>query len=188
METAIQPFTENKQRLLQLIKDRAYQRGEVLLSSGAKSDFYIDGKKILFNSVAAHLIGEVICDELADVEFDAIGGPAVGALPMVSTVVVSCFHRGIEKEGFFVRPKAKEHGTKNVIEGVLNPGEMTVVVDDVVTSGKSVLKAIDAVEELGAHVKLVLSIVDRDGGAEELFRSRGLEYRSIFSKTDVVAE
>jgi orotate phosphoribosyltransferase len=176
----------NRDRLLSLIRERAYKRGEVTLASGAKSDFYIDGKMIEVSPLGAFLVGEVLFEEIAGLEIDAAGGLAVGAVPLVTSLVISCHHHGRNIEGFFVREEAKSHGTRKVIEGLLPAKARVAIVEDVVTSGGSSLKAIEAVEAQGAKVVAVISIVDRDAGAKAAFAQRGIDYRPVFSKQGVI--
>ena len=176
----------NREKLLSLIQDRAFVRGEVTLSSGRKSDFYVDGKMIEMSPEGAYLIGEVLFEQIKDHDINAIGGLAVGAVPVVTSVAVSCYHHGKDVEGVFVRAEPKAHGTKKTIEGRLPENARVVVVDDVVTSGKSIMTAIEAIEERGGKIVLVLSIVDRDAGAREFFASQGYTYESIYSKQDVL--
>lgn len=178
----------NKERLLALIQERAFLPGDVVLSSGAKSSFYVDGKMVAMMPEGAHLIGEVVYDHIKDMDFDAIGGLAVGAVPMVTSIAISCYNNGRDAEGFFVRVEAKSHGTKKLIEGRLPEHARVIIVDDVVTSGKSVMQAIEACESAGATVILVLSVVDRQAGAHEMFESCGYRYESIFTKEDVMAQ
>jgi len=178
--------SQNRERLLSLIRERAYRSGEIKLSSGKVSDFYFDGKMVELMPEGAHLIGEVVFDEIKDGRFDAIGGLAVGAVPMVTSVVISCFHHGMKIEGVFVRSEAKSHGTRKVVEGKLSRGARVVIVDDVVTTGRSVMQAIEAVEAEGATVELVLAIVDRQEGAAEFFRDHGYPFRGVFTKTEVM--
>jgi orotate phosphoribosyltransferase len=182
-------MSENKQglkgRLLSLIRHRAYKSGQFKLASGRISDFYFDGKQVELMPEGAYLIGELVYEEIKDGEFDAIGGLAVGAVPMVTSAVISCFHHEVAIEGIFVRPVAKSHGTQQVIEGKLERGDRVVIVDDVATSGSSLIQAIEAVEQAGATVGLVLVIVNRQEGAEDRFRERGLPFRSIFTKDEI---
>jgi orotate phosphoribosyltransferase len=174
-----------RERLLALIRQRAYRRGEFKLASGRTSDFYFDGRMIELMPEGAHLVGEVLFEEIKDGHFDAIGGLAVGAVPVVTSAVISCFHHGVAIEGIFVRPEAKGHGTRKLVEGLLKPGDRVVIVDDVATTGNSAMQAIEAVEAAGAHVELVLAIVHRQEGAEEFFRDKGYPFRWIFSKEEV---
>jgi orotate phosphoribosyltransferase len=174
-----------RERLLSLIRDRAYRRGQFKLASGRTSDFYFDGKQVELMPEGAHLIGELVYEEIKNGGFDAIGGLAVGAVPMVTSAVISCYHHGLPIEGIFVRGQAKGHGTEKVIEGKLNKGDRVVVVDDVATSGGSLLQSIQAVEAAGATVGLVLALVNRQEGAEKAFEEAGYPFRWIFSKDDV---
>lgn len=175
-----------RDRLLSLLRERSYRSGEFKLASGKTSNFYFDGRMVELMSEGAHLIGEVVYDELKNLEFEAISGLAVGAVPIVTSAVISFFHHGKSIEGTFVRAEAKGHGTRKVVEGKLSSGDRVVVVDDVATSGKSLMQAIQAVEEAGATVALVLVIVDRQEGAAELFRERGYPFRGIFTKEQVM--
>ena len=175
-----------RERLLSLLRERSYRSGEIKLASGKMSNFYFDGRMIELMPEGAYLIGEAFYDALKDVEFEALSGLAVGAVPIVTSAVISFYHHGKNVEGTFVRQEVKEHGTRKVVEGKLRAGDRVVVVDDVATSGNSLLQAIQAVEKLGATVELVLVIVDRQEGAEQLFREKGYPFRSIFTKTEVM--
>lgn len=179
--------SELRERLLSLIVERAYTPGEVTLASGRTSNFYIDGKLIEVSPEGAFLIGEVAWERIRDLDVNAVGGLAVGAVPMVTSIAISCWNHGKELDGFFVRDAAKSHGTRKTIEGVLPENARVLLVDDVITSGGSTLKAAEAVEERGGKVVRVLAIVDRDAGAAELFASKGYEYDAVFSKEDVLA-
>jgi orotate phosphoribosyltransferase len=178
----------NRERLLTLIRERAYTPGEVTLSSGAKSDFYIDGKMLEVSPEGAHLIGEALYEliEGLGTPIDAVGGLAVGAVPLVTSAVISCYHHGRQIEGFFVRAEAKEHGTRKTIEGRLPDQARVVIVDDVVTSGKSVMQALEAARQRGAAIVAVLAIVDREAGAKEFFARQGIRYEAVFTRRDVV--
>jgi orotate phosphoribosyltransferase len=175
-----------RDKLLSLIRERSYRSGEFKLASGKTSNFYFDGKMVELMPEGAHLIGEVVYDELKDLEFEAISGLAVGAVPMVTSAAISFYHHGKSIEGTFVRSEVKSHGTRKIVEGKLAPGDRVVVVDDVATSGKSLMQAINAVQEAGATVELVLVIVDRQEGAADFFREQGYPFRGIFTKDQVM--
>ena len=175
-----------EQRLLALLRERSYRRGEVTLASGAKSDFYIDGRMVAVHPEGAYLIGEVIYERIKDLDFDAIGGAAVGAVPLVTSAVIRCHHHGREAEGFWVRAEAKSHGSGKRIDGRLPPNARAVFVEDVVTSGASVLAAIEAAEAEGASVVTVITLVDRQQGAAEKFAERGYHYEPVFTREDFV--
>src|SRR5262249_25698397 len=173
-------MSEIEQQLLQLIRDRAFRRGAFRLASGATSDYYIDGKMVEVYSRATPLIGEVLYAATKDLPIAAIGGLEVGAIPLTTAAGVSYHLHGRGVEGFWVRDRAKGHGTQKIIEGNLAPGARVVIVEDVVTKGGSALKAIHAVREARCEVALVLALVDRLCGGEKLFRENGIaEYRAI---------
>ena len=178
-------MSESERLLLELLKERSFRRGTFRLASGGTSDYYIDGRMTEVFSRGAHLIGEVLYERTKDLGVDAIGGLAVGAVPLTTAAVISYHLRGQKMEGFWVRDKAKGHGTQKLVEGNLEPGWRVVIVDDVITEGKSALKAIQEVRERGCEVLRALALVDRLQGAEQLFRSEGVQdYQSVFTIRD----
>jgi orotate phosphoribosyltransferase len=178
-------ITALRDRLLALLRERAFRRGEFVLASGEKSDYYIDGKMIEVCPEGACLIGEALYDKIKDLDVQAVGGLAVGAVPLVASTMVICHQRGLAVEGFWVRDEVKDHGTRKKIEGRLPEQARVAIVEDVVTSGASSLKAIAAVEEAGCTVVAVLAIVDRQRGAAETFAKRGYRFEPVFSKDDL---
>ena len=176
-------------QLFQLLKDRSFKRGTFRLASGAVSDYYIDGKMTQVFSEAAHLIGEILYERTKDLQIDAIGGLEVGAVPLTTAAVISYHLHGRAMEGFWVRDKAKAHGTRKLIEGNLKRDSRLVIVDDVITQGGSCAKAIREVKEWGCEVVSVISLVDRLQGAEALFKSEGISnYQSVFTIRDFGVE
>jgi orotate phosphoribosyltransferase len=174
-----------KTQLLELLKKRSFQRGTFQLASGGVSDYSIDGRTSAVFSEGAWLIGEAIYERTKDLAIDAIGGLAVGAVPLTTAAVISYHLHGQKMEGFWVRDEVKSHGTRKLIEGNLKPGARVAIVDDVFTKGTSALKAAKAVQEHGCEVVLVLAIVDRLQGAEQAFRSEGIaNYQAIFTIRD----
>jgi orotate phosphoribosyltransferase len=178
--------SEAESKLLQLIQSRAFRRGTFQLASGGTSDYYIDGKMVQVFSKAVALIGEVIYEHTRDLDIAAIGGMAVGAIPLTTAAVFAYHLHDREMEGFWVRDEVKKHGTQKAIEGVLKPGSRVVILDDVVTKGGSSLKAIEQVQEIGCTVVRVLALVDRLQGAEQLFREHGVnDFRAVFTVRDL---
>jgi orotate phosphoribosyltransferase len=175
-------------QLFQFLKDRSFRRGQFRLASGAMSGYYIDGKATEVFSEAAFLIGEVLYERTRELPCDAIGGLEVGAVPLTTAAVISYHLHGRKMEGFWVRDKVKDHGTRKLVEGTLQPGWRVVIVDDVITSGGSSAKAIKEVQEMGCQVIQVLALVDRLQGAAELFRGAGLNYQSVFTIRDFGVE
>jgi orotate phosphoribosyltransferase len=180
-------MSELEQQLLKLLCERSFRRGSFKLASGDTSEYYIDGKMSQVHSKGAALLGEVLYERTKDLKFDAIGGLEVGAVPLTTAAVISYHLHGREMEGFWVRSEVKQHGTKKLIEGNLQPGSRVVIIEDVVTRGESAAKAIRAVLQHGCKVVQVITIVDRLGGAAEVFRELGVtEYHPIFTIKDLL--
>src|SRR5215204_171159 len=172
-----------RSRLLELFKARAVAFGDFTLASGKKSSYYINSKKVLFHGEAIALLGELLYDATRDLDIQAIGGLEVGAIPMATAAVLRYRQAGTTLEGFFVRKQAKGHGSQERLEGLVNPGDRVAIVDDVLTTGESVVQAIDAVEARGATVARVVCIVDRLQGAGE--RLAKYDFRPLFTIRDL---
>lgn len=178
----------HRRRLLDLLRDRSFLQADVVLASGETSDYYIDGKMTELHPEGAFLIGEAIYERVQDLDFDAIGGLAIGAVPLTISFVINCHLKGKSNiEGFLVREEAKTHGTQKRIEGRLPERARVVIVDDVVTSGGSVIKALKAVEQQGATIVKIISLVDRERGARERFEEEGYSYEPLFTKQDFLS-
>ncbi len=173
-------------RLLDLIREKALRRGEFILSSGQKSDYYLDGKQVTLDGEGALLVAEAILDRLAGEECDAVGGMAIGADPIAGAVAAVAAARGRRLKAFIVRRSEKGHGTKKLVEGPLRPGERCVVVEDVCSTGASAWKAVEALHAFGAKVVRVVAIVDREMGAERFFADRRMPYTPLYTKTQVL--
>ncbi|MHB1427017.1 MAG: orotate phosphoribosyltransferase [Gemmataceae bacterium] len=178
-------MTALEKQLFQLLQDRSFRRGAFRLASGAMSDYYIDGKMVEAFSESAYLIGEVLFERTKDLQIDAIGGLEIGAVPLTTAAVISYQLHGRKMEGFWVRDKAKVHGTRKVVEGNLKPRGRVVILDDVITTGGSSGKAIKEVKEMGCEVVRVLALVDRLQGAAKFFQEEGIaDYQAIFTLRD----
>ncbi len=176
-------MTDNESLLLGFLEERSLTRGRFLLASGDTSDYYLDAR--LTTQWATWLIGVVLCERLERTVFGAIGGPATGSVPLSAAVsAVLGYRRKALPEGFWVRSEPKAHGTRNLIEGRLYRGARVVIVDDVITRGGSVMRAIEAVRDFGCEVVQVLTLIDRLAGAGELLRQAGVEFESIFTIRD----
>ena len=177
-------MTDAEVQLLELLKERSFKRGTFQLASGATSNYYIDGKMSEVFSMGAFLIGRVLFERTKDLQFDAFGGLEVGAVPLAAATAIHYHMNGRSLEGFWVRGKTKTHGTRKLVEGGIKRGDRVLIMDDVITSGGSSLKAVAAVKDLDCTVVQVLALVDRLQGAAKLFRDHGIEYRSIFTIRD----
>ncbi|NIP37810.1 MAG: orotate phosphoribosyltransferase [Candidatus Dadabacteria bacterium] len=170
-----------KQRLKEILQEKSIMRGEFTLASGKKSDYYIDCRLTSLDAEGAYLVGKIILSEIIkNSEIVGIGGPTMGADPIVGSVIAQSHVIGKKLNGFLVRKEEKKHGTAKLIEGNLNKGDKVVVVEDVVTTAGSVIKAIKVVQEFGAVVETVYVIVDREEGGEEKFQELGITYNPIF--------
>jgi len=157
----------------------AVKTGKFILSSGKESDFYIDCRKVTLHPAGAKLIAKIILNKIKGLKVDAIGGLTLGADPITSSVVALS-----DLPGFIVRKQEKAHGTKQKIEGIIEPGLNVVIVEDVATTGASALQAIQAVEEIGCKVVKVISVVDREEGAKEALAK--YTFDPIFKKSEFV--
>jgi orotate phosphoribosyltransferase len=171
-------------RLLTVFKERAVSFGKFTLASGKESAYYINSKKAIFHSEAVWLLGEVLWEMTRDLNINAAGGLEVGAIPMAAALAQRYHQAGRALEGFFVRKQAKSHGSQERVEGVLTRGMRVAVLDDVLTTGGSVLQAITEIEKVGAQVTAVVCIVDRLEGAHAAIASK-YEYRPIFTISDL---
>jgi orotate phosphoribosyltransferase len=175
-------------RLFEIIRDRSFGYGDVTLASGRKSHYYFNLKPTMLDAEGAALLAELTLDAFAGERVDYVGGLEMGAVPIAGAIAQLSFLRGKPISAFFVRKKPKDHGAKLAIEG-LAPGETlqgkrVVVVEDVTTTGGSALKAIEAVRDAGAEVVLVLTLVDREEGADETFKAAGLPFRALFRSAE----
>lgn len=179
-------MSDARSRLLDLFTARAVAFGDFTLASGQKSRYYINSKKVLFHGEAIALLGELLYEATRDLDFHAIGGLEIGAIPMATAAVLRYRQVGKTLEGFFVRKQVKGHGSQERIEGLVNRGDRVVVVDDVLTTGESVVQAIEAMEERAATVARVVCIVDRLQGARE--RLAKYDFRPLFTVHDLGIE
>jgi orotate phosphoribosyltransferase len=177
---------DSRARLLELFRTRAVSTGRFKLASGKESTYYINSKKVLFNSEAAALLGDVLWNLTKNLNIQAMGGLEVGAIPMATAAAVHYHLHGRTLEGFFVRKQAKDHGSQQRLEGVLPAGARVAIVDDVITQGRSVMQAIAEVERAGAEVAAVICIVDRLEGAHD--RLAPYHYLPIFTIRDLGIE
>jgi orotate phosphoribosyltransferase len=176
-------MSQMRDRLMQLFLERAVSFGTFTLASGKTSSYYINSKKVLFHSEAVALLGELLYEATRDLDIQAIGGLEVGAIPMATAACLAYHQHGLAMEGFFVRKEAKGHGSQSRIEGQVKAGDHVAVIDDVLTTGGSVVQAIEEIEKLGATVLRVVCIVDRLQGAREALAK--YDYRPLFTIADL---
>jgi orotate phosphoribosyltransferase len=179
---------ERAERLIGLIREVSVERREVTLASGKKSDFYLDLRQTLMRPLGMRLAGELVLEKLqSGTPVQAVGGMAVGAVPLVSAVLLAAAHdeRAGGLLGFFVRKEKKAHGLGRQIEGAFAEGMTVALVEDTTTTGGSTLDALDIVEAAGGKVARVLCLVDRGEGAVEAFAERGVTLEPLFTRGDL---
>ncbi len=174
-----------RDKLLDLFCQLAYQEGDFVLSSGQRSSYYINGKQVTLHPQGALAIGRILLSLLPQ-DTQAVAGLTLGADPIVSAVsVVSAYeHRPIP--ALIIRKEAKGHGTKAYIEGPNLPaGANIVVLEDVVTTGQSAMKAVERLRAADYTVNQVISLVDRQQGGAEFYQSVGLSFQAVFTIEDI---
>lgn len=183
--------TKKRQQLLDLILDVSFEAKEVTLASGRKSNFYLDLRRTLMRPLGVRLAGELVLEKLqSGTPVHAVGGMAVGAVPLVTAVLAAAARdeRSAGLLGFFVRKQPKGHGLGRQIEGAFEPGQSVALVEDTTTTGGSTLDAVELVEAAGAKVTRVICLVDRGEGALEAFAERGLRLEPLFGRSDLPIE
>ncbi len=175
-------MSQERDRLKLILKENSILRGKFKLSSGKESNYYIDARLTTLHPEGVYLAGKIFLDAISkDSEIQAVGGPTMGADPIVGSILAQSYQKGRPLRGFLVRKEEKQHGTVKLIEGNLRSGDKVAIVEDVATTGGSILKAIEAAEGTGAIVKKVLVIVDREEGARKTLEDMGYEFFSIFT-------
>jgi len=176
----------NRDALKNLVREKALRFGEFTLASGKKASYYLDGKQVTLDPEGARLVGEGILEVLAAAGPlpPAVGGMSIGADPITAAVVTMSAVRGTPLRGFMVRKESKGHGTNQYIEGPVQPGEEVAIVEDVVTTGGSSLRAIERCEAFGLKVVRVVAIIDRMEGGRQAFEQAGYPLNSLLTIQD----
>ncbi|WP_019507298.1 orotate phosphoribosyltransferase [Pleurocapsa sp. PCC 7319] len=174
-----------RQVLLDLIVKYAYVEGDFVLSSGAKSDYYINCKQVTLRAEGALALGRLLFQLLPE-DTAAVAGLTLGADPMVCAVSVVSAWSNKPIPALIIRKKPKGHGTQAYIEGPsLTPGAKIVVLEDVVTTGGSALTAVERLQDAEYQVIQILSLVDREQGGSELYQSKGIDFQALFSIKEI---
>jgi orotate phosphoribosyltransferase len=177
------PAADDRAALLAQIRDKAVVQGRVVLSSGREADYYVDLRRITLDSAAAPLVGRVMLDVTADLDYEAVGGLTLGADPVAAAMLHAAAATGRRLDAFVVRKEGKAHGLQRRIEGPDVAGRRVLAVEDTSTTGGSVLTAVAALREAGADVVGVAVIVER--GAAETVRAAGLSYVAAYGLAEL---
>lgn len=185
-----QHSSELRKRLKEILLEKSLRfapPGEpFVLSSGQTSEYYIDGKKTTTDAEGLFCVSSLILDHVKKFQADAIGGPTLGADPISAGVSMLSHIHGKPMASYLVRKSVKDHGTRNRIEGTTIKGKRVIVVEDVITTGGSVLSAIQAIREAGADILEMICIVDREQGATELLSKGDLRFTSLFRISELL--
>jgi orotate phosphoribosyltransferase len=181
-------LTSLRQLLLDLFCQLAYKEGDFVLSSGQRSSYYINGKQVTLHPQGALAIGRLLLSQLPT-DTQAVAGLTLGADPIVSAVSVVSAYENRPIPALIVRKESKGHGTMAYIEGPSLPAAAKVVVlEDVVTTGQSALKAVERLKNAGYEVEQIIALVDRQQGDAELYESAGLKFQALFSIQEIQAQ
>jgi orotate phosphoribosyltransferase len=178
----------HRDRLIQLLLERSFRTGDFTLASGARSRFYIDCRTTTTHAEGQVLVGELTYELLrsSGLRPASVGGLTMGADPVAYAIAYTSHLAGDPVHAFSVRKEPKEHGTGKRLEGCFSPGDEVAVVEDVITSGGSALRACEAVEREGGTVLCVLTLVDREEGGRERIEERGYRVLSLFGVSDLL--
>lgn len=181
----------DKQRLKEIILEKSYRKGKFKLSSGLESDFYIDGKQTTLSAEGAYLCGKEIFELIRNnpEPISSVGGMTLGADPLVTAASLVSY---LEKEpipAFIVRKESKGHGTEQYIEGLKNmpEGGSVALLEDVVTTGGTLLQVIERVEAQGFKVGLIVTVVDRQEGGAEALEKAGYPMKAVFTREELLS-
>ena len=180
-----------RERLVEVLRERSFERKRVILASGKESDFFIDCKQTALTGEGHALIGELMLGALdALPPCEAIAGVELGGCPLASAVSLTSFLRGRPLPALYVRKDVKDHGSRRLVEGdrALTPGMAVVLLEDVVTTGGSSLKAVEKLVAVGAKVVGVVALVDRLEGGAEAIRAAGLPLVSLCTRRDFIPD
>ena len=175
-----------RQRLGQLLVEKAYLTGDFVLTSGKHSDHYFDCKRVTLDAEGLAVASQLLVAKMRERGVAAIGGLAIGADPIVAGTVAVSWQMGYPVQGFIVRKEPKAHGTSKWIEGGVQPGTRVAVVDDVATSGGSVIKAIESCRIEGLEPVVAYVLVDREeGGGVNIERAGHLPFEPLFTYSEL---
>lgn len=178
----------HKRRLARLLVEKSYREGDFVLASGRRSDYYFDCRVTALHAEGSWLIGTLFNQMLRQMDITGVGGMTLGADPLVAATTVISHEMGKPLNGLLVRKEAKGHGTGQFVEGLgnFNAGDRVAMLEDVVTTGGSLLKACDRVRDAGLSIVAVCAILDREEGGREKLREAGYDLLALFTRAELV--
>jgi orotate phosphoribosyltransferase len=179
---------ERRKRLLEMLLERSFRYSEeppFRLASGRESPYYVDCRPVTHSAEGMALIGEILFQMLRDLNVQAVGGLTMGADPISHSVALVSWLKGRPMDSFSVRRAPKDHGIPDMIVGAARKGQRAAIVDDVLTTGGSVLKAAQEATAFGLDVVKVVVLVDREEGGREAVAQAGLSLESVFRMKDL---
>ena len=177
---------KERQELLELLTKEAYVKGKIILSSGKESDYYVDARRVTLTAKGAYLCARLILEQVKDDSYDAIGGPTLGADPMLGAIGVLSLQAGRPVNTFIIRKAPKAHGKQQQVEGpVLQKESRVILIDDVATTGKAFLESLDVLTPMGVRIVKAVCVLDRGEGAREALAARGCKLVSIFDISEI---
>lgn len=181
-------FLERKRRLAVLLKEKSYREGNFTLTSGKKSDYYFDCRVTALSAEGSWLIGNLFNDMVTDLAIQGFGGMTLGADPLVSAATVISWERGRPMAGLLVRKQAKSHGMGQFVEGLGNfaKGDQVAMLEDVVTTGGSLLTACERVRDCGLNIAAVCAILDRREGGAEALAAAGYNLLALYTRQELL--
>ncbi len=181
----------SRERLIQILTERSFERRQVKLASGRTSNFFIDCKQTILTAEGHALVGSLMFDALSEFgQVDAVAGVALGGCPLASAVSLVSHQRGQDLPAFYVRKEKKDHGTEKLLEGdkALRPGMRVALLEDVITTGGSSLKALEVLKAAGAEIAGIIALVDRDEGGRETIEAQGVKLVALTTRHDFMKD
>jgi len=176
------PIDQDKSELFRILKLKAFSRGHFILSSGKTSDFYLDARLVTLSAAGAYLTARIMLDMIGQDKVDAIGGPTLGADPMVGAIASLSHQAGRPIDTFIIRKQPKAHGKQQQVEGpLLKEGSSVVIIDDVATTGKAFVESIEVLQKMNIKIKKAICVIDRQEGAREALAQYNVPLDPIFT-------
>lgn len=178
-----------RKRLIELVIEKAFRYSEepaFRLVSGRMSNYYFNCKAVTLHPEGMFLIGNIVFDLIKDLGIQGIGGLTLGADPIANAVSYTSYLKGKPVEAFVVRKTAKAHGTMQWIEGNIQSGDRVIIVDDVITTGKSTIEALTRAKEAGLEIVKVIALIDRQEGGREAIEALGYKLEAVITRDEVM--